>query len=350
MRWKRVLNVVDCHAEGEVGKVVVGGIGDVPGETMFDKRVHLETEADHLRKLLLFEPRGAAVHNANIVLPSRHPDADMGFVILESTEYPAMSGSNTMCVATVLLETGMLPMTEPVTELTLEAPAGLIKVRCECRDGKVVSVRLTNQPAFVYHLQVPVEVPELGTLTVDIAYGGMTYVVVDHRALGLKLVPDEARDLCRLGQIIKQAAAEQYTVEHPANSAIPGITQTLFAGDLHEEAGEAGGLPALRSRNAVVVSPGRIDRSPCGTGTSARLAVLHAKGLITAGQTFLHESLIGTVFDSRIEATTVVGPYEAVVPSIAGGAWITSLSQLGLDPTDPFPEGYTLSDTWMRAL
>lgn len=350
MRWKRILNVVDCHAEGEVGKVVVGGIGDVPGETMFDKRVHLETKADHLRKLLLFEPRGAAVHNANIVLPSRHPEADMGFVILESTEYPAMSGSNTMCVATVLLETGMLPMTEPVTELTLEAPAGLIKVHCECRDGKVLSVRLTNQPAFVYHLQVPVEVPGIGTITADIAYGGMTYVLVDHNDLGLRLTPDEARDMCRVGQAIKHAAAEQYVVSHPENDAIPGITQTLFAGALRQEPAVDGGIPALRSRNAVVVSPGRIDRSPCGTGTSARLAVLHAKGHIAPGQNFRHESIIGTVFDSRVEKTTRVGQYPAVVPSIAGRAWITALTQLGLDPSDPFPEGYTLSDTWMRAL
>src|SRR6478672_8015225 len=179
MKFSRMLNVVDCHAEGESGKVVVGGVGNVPGNTMFDKRVYLEENLDQLRELLLFEPRGAVWHNANIVLPSNHPEALLGYVILESTEYPVMSGSNTMCVATVLLETGMLPMTEPVTELVLESPAGLIKVYCECRDGKVDNVRLTNQPAFVYHTQVPLEVPGLGDLVVDIAYGGMTYVVVD---------------------------------------------------------------------------------------------------------------------------------------------------------------------------
>src|SRR6478735_6476782 len=173
MRFSRVLNVVNCHAEGE------GGIGDVPGQTMFDKRVYLEENLDQIRKLILFEPRGAAVQNANIILPSNHPEASLGYVILESTEYPAMSGSNTMCVATVLLETGMLPMTEPVTELVLASPAGLIRVHCECRDGKVLRAKLYNQPAFVYHQREQVDVPTIGQLIVDIAYGGMTYVLVD---------------------------------------------------------------------------------------------------------------------------------------------------------------------------
>lgn len=161
MQFSRVLSVVDCHAEGESGKVIVGGIGQIPGETMFDKREFLRAERDDIRRLVLLEPRGAVWHNANILLPSHHPDADMGFVILETTEYPAMSGSNAMCVATVLLETGIVPMTMPVTELVLEAPAGLIRVRCDCSDGKVLSVRLVNQPAFVYHRDAHVEVEGL---------------------------------------------------------------------------------------------------------------------------------------------------------------------------------------------
>ncbi len=344
MRWKRTLSVVDCHAEGESGKVIVGGVGQVPGETMFDKRVHLETKMDDIRKLVLFEPRGAVWHNANIILPSNNPEAAMGFVILESTEYPAMSGSNTMCVATVLLETGILPMQEPVTEFFLESPAGLIKVHCACKDGKVTQVRLTNQPAFCYYLDAKIEVPGLGTLRVDIAYGGMTYVVVEGKDVGVKIEPSEARELCELGQKIKTAAAEQLAVEHPENPAIPGITQTEFVGDLRREGNR------LISRNAVIVSPGRCDRSPCGTGSSARLAVLHAKGQMREGDTLVHESIIGSKFHCKIERTAKVGRYPAVGPSIAGQVWISGLYQIGLDPTDPYPQGFTLSDTWFKAI
>ena len=340
MRFSRTLNVVDAHAEGESGKVVVGGLGPVPGETMFDKRLHLEAHLDHLRKLLLLEPRGAMWHNANMVFPSNHPDADMGFVILESTEYPAMSGSNTMCVATVLLETGMLPMTEPVTRLVLESPAGLLEVECACADGKVQRVEFVNQPAFVHHRSVPLEVSGLGTLTVDIAYGGMTYVIVDGRAAGFAVEASEEAAMCEVGQRIKKAGVEQYEVSHPHNPEIPGITQTLFAGPLEREDG------MIRSVNAVVVSPGRLDRSPCGTGTSARLAALHAHGQIAPGELFRHESVIGSRFDSRVRATTSVGPYDAVVPSISGRAWITSFNQLVLDPTDPFQEGFVVGRPW----
>ena len=342
MRWSRTFTVVDCHAEGEVGKVVTGGVGDVPGSTVFEKRLYLERQMDQLRKLLLFEPRGSVVQNANVIVPASHPDAQMGYVILEATEYPAMSGSNTICVATVLLETGMLNMKEPVTELVLEAPAGLIRVSCECKDGKVVSVRFTNQPSFVYHAAATIDVDSVGPLVVDIAYGGMTYAIVRAEDIGLELVPSEARDLCILGQQIKTAADEQLVAVHPDNPLILGITQTEFTGPVRREQGE------LVARNAVIVSPGRVDRSPCGTGTSARLALMHSKGELAVGEELVHESIIGTRFRSRIERTATVGDYPAVVTSVAGQAWITGINQVGLDPTDPFPDGYTLSDTWMQ--
>jgi proline racemase len=343
VRWSRVLTVVDCHAEGEMGKVVTGGLGDVPGETVFDKRTYL-IEHDELRRMLLFEPRGGAAHNANVIVPAGDPEASHGYVIMESTEYPVMSGSNTICVATVLLETGMVPMVEPVTELVLESPAGLIRVRCECRDGKVTSVRFTNQPALVYHLGATVEVEGLGSLGCDVSWGGMAYAIVDAADLGFALTPDEARDLCTVGERIKAAAAEQLDAVHPTYPQYAGITMTELAGPLRTEDG------MLTSRNAVVVSPGRLDRSPCGTGTSARLAVMHARGQIGVGERFVHESVIGTRFDTRIESTTTVGEHVAVVPSVAGQAWITEISQVGLDPSDPFPAGYTLSDTWSRAV
>lgn len=304
----------------------------------------MERHLDGFRKLVLFEPRGAAVNNTNVLVPACDTEACMGYVIMESTEYPVMSGSNTICVATVLLETGMVPMQEPVTILTLEAPAGLIRVECHCRDGKVERVQFINQPAFVYHHDADLDVPGLGRLTVDICYGGMTFVMLDATQLDLRIEPSEARKLCELGERIKAVAAEEFDTVHPENPQIPGITNTTFCGPLVRS--EEG----VFSRNATVVRPGRLDRSPCGTGTSARLAVLHSKDLLQTGEIFTHESTIGSQFVSSVVDTTKVGAYDAIIPSVSGRAWITHISQHGLDPTDPFPEGYTVSDTWSPQL
>lgn len=344
MRWQRALTVVGVHAEGEYGKVVTGGVVDVPGRTMFDKMRHLRDHADGLRKFLLYEPRGAAVHSANLVLPSNDPKAALGYVIMESEEYPPMSGSNTICTVTVLLETGIVPMREPLTTLTLETPAGLIDVTCECRDGKALRVKFRNVPSFVHYLGAPIEVDGLGTIEIDVAYGGMNYALVDAAALGFALKPDEARDICAVGQKIKAAAKAQLEVVHPENREIRDVTITEFMGPITRK------RKGLTARNAVVVSPGRIDRSPCGTGTSARLAVMHARKQIRKGEAFDHESIIGTHFLSEVVSTTRVGSRPAVVTTVAGRAWITSIGQYGYDPDDPFPEGYTLSDTWLRAI
>jgi proline racemase len=335
-----MVNVVKCHVGGEINNVVTGGIGDVPGATVFDKMKFFRDHDDDLRKLLLHEPRGAVTHCVNYVVPATDPEAQLGYVIAESTEYPAMSGSNTICVTTALLETGMIRMIEPVTDVVLEAPAGLIRIRCTCQDGKVTSVEFENQPAFAYRLAAPLELQGYPTLTVDVAWGGMAYVLASAEELGLQLTPDEASDLCELGQRVKTAAAEQIPVTHPENPEFAGITQTEFVGPLERADG------VLTSRNAVVVSPGRLDRSPCGTGTSARLAVLKAQGLIAVGEPFIHESVIGSKFGARIDRVSTVGPYEAVIPRISGQAYITEISQVGLDPADPFPTGYKLSDTW----
>lgn len=340
MRWSRMVNVVKCHVGGEINNVVTGGIGEVPGATVFEKMKYFRDHDDDLRKLLLHEPRGAVTHCVNYVVPTTDPEAQLGYVIAESTEYPAMSGSNTICVTTALLETGMIRMVEPVTDVVLEAPAGLIRIRCTCQDGKVTSVEFENQPAFAYRLAAPLELEGYPTLTVDVAWGGMAYVLASAKELGLQLTPDEAKDLCELGQRVKTAAAEQIPVTHPENPEFAGVTQTEFVGPLERADG------VLTSRNAVIVSPGRLDRSPCGTGTSARLAVLKAQGLIGVGEPFIHESVIGSKFGARIDRMCTVGPYDAVVPRISGQAYITEISQVGLDPADPFPTGYKLSDTW----
>lgn len=344
MQFKQVLNVVECHTGGENNKVVVGGIPPLKGNTMFEKKVWFENNLDHIRKFLLFEPRGCVTQCANLLVPSNNPQADMGYIILESEECPPMSGSNTICVATVILETGLIPMVEPVTQLTLEAPGGLITLECECSNGKVTNVRFINQPAFVYHLNEEIIVPDFGPVTIDVAYGGMTYALVDAESVGFKLVPDEARDLVVLGQKIKEAAAEQLEAIHPENSQIFGITQTEFTGPIEIKNG------TLQSKNTVIVSPGRIDRSPCGTGTSARLAVMHAKGVINKGDTFGHLSIIDSYYEGEIVDMTHVGNYEAIIPKISGQAFITGTAQYGLDPNDSLVEGFTLPDTWMKVL
>jgi proline racemase len=340
MRFSRLINVVGVHAEGEHNEVITGGVIDVPGRTMFEKMTYLQTQADELRQFLLHEPRGKVAQCVNLVLAPTRPEADAGFIIMESEYYVPMSGTNTICTVTALLETGMVPMREPVTRLTLEAPGGLVSVEARCQDGKCESVSFRNVPAFVFGLQKAVEVPGLGTLMVDVAYGGMIYVMVDAEALGIKLEPSEARDLVELGERIKRAAAEQIPAVHPENPEIRTINQTLFAGPMSVVNG------VKMARNTVIVSPGRHDRSPCGTGTTARLAIMHAKGEIGVGERFVHESLIGTRFTGTILEEGRIGSTPTVIVSITGRAWITAFHQYVLDPTDPFPTGYKLTDTW----
>lgn len=337
MRFTKVIHTVDAHAEGEPARVVVGGVLDIPGKTMFEKKQYLEREYDELRRFLLFEPRGQVVQCVDLVLPSTHPEADAGFIIMESTDYPPMSGTNTICTVTVLLETGILPMVEPVTTLTLETPAGLVRIEAQCREGKCERVAFTNAPAFVTHLDAEVDVPEIGRVVVDVAYGGAFFAITDATALGFNIVPEEAAELARVGQLITQAAAKQLPVVHPENSGIHTITFTTFVAPPR-----AGG----DGRNTNVVSPGRLDRSACGTATCARMAVLAQCGRLQPGVDFVHESILSTNFVGQIVGTTRVGPYEAIVPRISGRAWLTGFHQFGLDPTDPFSSGFTLGDTW----
>jgi proline racemase len=312
--------------------------------------VYLRTQADDLRQRMLREPRGYPAQNCNLILPPTRPEADAGFVIMEQVEYPGMSGTNTICVTTVLLETGMLPMREPVTELTLEAPAGLIRVRADCANGKVTQVTFQNVPAFATHLEATIEVPHLGPVTVDVAYGGMFYVIADAESLGLRLVPEEGRDIVRVSEMIKAAANAQLPVTHPEQPGFTGITIAQLSGPPHS--------PTAHRRNAVTVSTGAldwnrpsswtgvIDRSPCGTGTCAKMATLYARGGLKLHEDFRHEGILGTVFTGRLIEETTVGPYRAVVPTLSGQAWITGLSTYMLDPDDPFPAGYTVGDLW----
>ncbi len=338
MRWEKTVTVIGCQVGGEDNHVITGGVLPPPGETMFERKRWLETEGDELRKALLFEPRGKVTLCVNLVTPPCDPRADAGMIIMESTDYPPMSGSNTICTTTVLLETGMLPMREPETRITLDTPAGLVPVVATCRDGKVTAVEFTNVPSFVTHLDAMLEVEGLGAVKADVAYGGAFFAIVDAHALGFSVAPHEARDLVDVGTRIKQAAAEQLKAVHPENPDIHTVTFTEFACPF-TGAGS-------HSRNAVIVSPGRIDRSPCGTGTSARLAVLHARGLLREGEGYVSDSIIGSEFGGRIVGTCTVGDIPAVRPAISGQAWVTGIFQHGFDPSDPFRGGYTLPDTW----
>ena len=341
MRTRQVIHVVSAHAEGEVGDVIVGGVAPPPGETLWEQSRFVAGDG-RLRGFVLNEPRGGVFRHVNLLVPPKRAEAQMGFIIMEPEDTPPMSGSNSLCVATVLLETGILPMHEPETRLVLEAPGGLIDATASCRDGRVERVRVTNVPSFVDRLDAALEVEGLGTLEVDTAYGGDSFAIVDARALGFALTPDEARDIAVTGVRITRAANEQLGFTHPANPEWSHVSFCQMAEPVEVRDGVKTG------RNAVAIRPGKIDRSPCGTGCSARLAVLHARGELGTGEPFVGLSPIDSRFDCRIEALTRVGDREAVVPSLAGRAWITGTHQHMLDPGDPWPDGYRLSDTWPR--
>lgn len=350
MRLSRELTVVDAHAGGEPGRVIVAGVLDVAGDTMFARMVHLRDHGDRLRRMVLREPRGYPALCANLILPPCDPSADAGLIIMEQAEYPPMSGSNTICAVTVLIETGMVPMVEPITDLVLDTPAGLVRVSAEVVDGRVRSVSFDNVPAFAVHLDTPVEVPEVGTVRVDVAYGGMWYAITDARTLGFGLTPDEGRDLVRIGEMIKAATREQWPVVHPENPDIAGVSIMQFSGPASSAEADM--------RNTVVISSGDLDwerpstwtgvldRSPCGTGTSARMATLHARGLLAIDAPFVHEGILGTTWTGRILRETRVGPHLAVIPRISGRGWIYARSTYVVDDGDPFPEGYMVGDLW----
>ena len=310
----------------------------------------LEKNDDQLRLLMLREPRGYPAACCNLLVPAKHPDAAAGYIIMEQVEYPVMSGGNTIAVATVLLETGMIPMQEPVTEFQLEAPAGLIGIRADCRNGKVTQVTFTNVPAFAAHLDAVIDVPTLGQVTVDVGWGGMFYVIADVRQFdGLALLPERGREITRISSLILRAAHDQLDVAHPDYPGI-GITIALLSGPTDN--------PDADRRNAVTMASGPIsfddpstwtgalDRCPCGTGTSAKMAVLHAKGALQLDQPFRHEGLLGTVYTGHLVEEVEIAGRPGVVPTIGGQAWISGFSNYVLDPTDPFANGFTVGDLW----
>ena len=339
MRSKNIVHMISCHAEGEVGNVIVGGVSPPPGDTLWQQSRWID-EDQSLRNLVLNEPRGGVFKHINLLVPAMQPEARFGFIIMEPEHTPPMSGSNSICVSTVLLDSGLIEMQEPVTEFVLEAPGGLVPVKAYCQNGKAQSIEVHNVASFADQLDVSLEVEGLGTLTVDTAYGGDSFVLVDASALGFEIKPDEAGDLARLGTRISTAANEQLNFTHPGNPDWAHISFCEFGMPIVEENG------VKVSRNTVAIDPGKLDRSPCGTGCSARMAVLNARGLMQPGDKLIGRSIIDSRFDCGIVKETRVGDKSAIIPSIRGRAWITGTHQVMLDPDDPWPGGYRLSDTW----
>ena len=339
MRSRKIIHVISCHAEGEVGDVIIGGVAPPPGDTLWAQRQFLHDD-NELRQFMLNEPRGGVFRHVNLLVPPKHPDADAGFLIMEPEYTPPMSGSNSICVATVLLDVGIVEMTEPETTLKLEAPGGLIEVKADCRDGKAERIYIQNMPSFAHQLDVSLDVEGLGQLRVDTAFGGDSFVIVDATQLGIDLVADNARRIAEMGVAITRAANQQLTFHHPDHPDWSHFSFCLFAGAITRDGNH------LYARSAVAIEPGKVDRSPTGTAVSARMAVLHAKGEMTGDNVFHARSIIDSEFQGRILGTSKVGFHPAITPEISGRAWITGTHQHMLDPDDPWPKGYRISDTW----
>ncbi len=339
MHSTKTIHVISAHAEGEVGDVIVGGVLPPPGDTIWEQSRWIARD-QNLRNFVLNEPRGGVFRHVNLLVPPKDPRADAAFIIMEPEDTPPMSGSNSICVSTVLLDGGIIPMQEPETHLVLEAPGGLVHVRAECKNGKAERIFVQNLPSFAADLGVKLEVEGLGTLTVDTAYGGDSFVIVDAEALGLKLIAEEAHFIAKMGVRITNAANEQLRFHHPENPDWTHFSFCLFAGPISRDGHE------LRAGSAVAVQPGKVDRSPTGTALSARMAVLHAKGEMGPKDRLTIVSVIGSTFVGRIVRHTTVGDIAAVIPELSGRGWITGIHQHMLDPSDPWPEGYRLSDTW----
>ncbi len=335
MRWSRSLQTVDVHCAGEIGRVITGGVLNVPGATMAEKLVHLNTVDDSLRRFLCSEPRSGPAGSFCLLTPACDPTADVGLIILQPDQAHAMSGSNAMCATTAMLETGMIPMTEPETVVTFDTAAGLVRATAHCDRGKVTHVSIDMPPAFVVG-GGRIQTDDFGEVTYDLCFGGVFYALVDVAQIGLAIVPENARDLATIGVALRNRIAAQEPAPHPVTPALNGLAYVMF---LDTD-------PDGAIRTCTTLRPGRADRSPCGTGSNANMAVRHARGQAQPGDVLVSRSIIGGEFTTELLGTTTVGPYTATRNRISGQCWIYAMTQIGLDPSDPFPQGFTLSDTW----
>ena len=335
MNLGRTIEMLGVHAEGEIGRVIVSGAPDIPGATMVDKMNYINTVDDSLLRRCLYEPRGAAQMTVNVLVPPCSDDADIGFLPMQADGAHAMSGSNAMCVATALLESGMFEPKGSNPVIRLDTPAGVVEAAATWTGTKAESVGIDMPVSFVEHLDHPLEVRGMGAIAVDVAFGGCYFALVDAGALGFELASHEARALVDVGMRIMEAAAEQISVRHPEAPSFDRIEYPIFM---------AGGGTEIRNVN--IIHPGRVDRSPCGTGTAARLALMHERGQLGVGEEVSAYSIVGGRFVAHIAGVTTVGGRRAIRPRVSGRAWIYGSHTLGVHPSDPFPLGFTLSDTW----
>lgn len=335
MKFDRNISIISCHAEGEVGDVIIGGVDDIEATSMHEKMTKFISNHDDIRKLLCHEPRGRLEMSVNLILPPCDRRADAGFLIMAPGDWVPMSGSNTICTTTVLLETGIISMVYPKTVVKLDTAAGLITATAECANGSCTSVSFDNVPAFVYELDKEIDVPDIGKISVDIAYGGQWYVVAQASSLGVKVDTVYTEQLVRLGRLVKAAVLSVCTPTHPDSPDIKGINNVIITENMQKT------NEGLSVKHTVVVTPGRLDRSPCGTGSSCRLAIMMERELIEIGQEVKFSSIIDTTFTAKVKQTLKVGPFAGVIPNIKGKAWITGERRVYLDPDDPFPVGFS---------
>ncbi len=335
MRFKRIFSTIDTHTAGEPTRTVLGGLPPIPGKSMSEKMLYLKEKQDWIRKTLMFEPRGNSVMSGVFLTEPCDPQADIGVIFIEVGGYLPMCGHDTIGVSTTLIEAGIVEPKEPVTNITLDTPAGLVKVKVRVEDNVAKEVSFTNVPAFLFAKEEEIEVEGFGKVKMDIAYGGNYYVMIPAEKFGLKLEPQNGGKIIEIGNIIKNTVNEQIEVYHPEKPFIDEVTHVMFCGEPDLEGSDA--------KNAVVIPPGSVDRSPCGTGTSARVAMLYSKGKLDMDRTFVHESITNTIFKAKILKETKVGKFDAVVVEVTGSAYVIGINQWVIDPDDPIPHGYFLS-------
>ena len=336
MHWSRTIQTVDVHCAGEIGRVITGGVLNIPGATMAEKLQHLNCVDDSFRRWLCSEPRSGPAGSFCLLTPPCDPGADVGLIVLQPDQAHAMSGSNAMCAATALLETGMIPMTEPTSIVTFDTAAGLVTANATCESGKVVRVTLDMPPSFVARLDAVIETPNWGPIRYDLCFGGVFYALVDVAQIGLTIAPQNARELAQIGVDLRARIAEVEPAEHPLTPALNGLAYVMFRSE----------EPDGALRTCTTLRPGRADRSPCGTGSNSNMVTSLARGKAHPGDIVISRSIIGGEFMTEFVAEITVGPYRAARNRVSGQCWIYGISQIGLDPTDPFPLGFTLSDTW----
>ena len=331
MRFDRLLSTIAAHAAGEPLRIVTAGVPPLPGDTILARRRAMAEGHDHLRRVLLFEPRGHADMYGAILTPPVTPMADFGVLFLTNEGYSSMCGHGIVALTTALLETGMLPQREPETTVVYDAPAGIIRARATCEGGRVTGVSFRNVPAFRCATGVEIEI-SAGPVQVDVAFGGAFYALVEAAALGVPVRRERSADLTRLGVEGKRAVEAKLDVRHPDEPELRGIYGTIISAPPM--------LPGSHGRNITIYAEGAVDRSPCGTGTSAKLACLYADGRLGLGDSYVHESVIDTTFTGRVLEETTVGSYPAVVTEIGGRGFLTGFHQFVVDPEDPTAAGF----------